>query len=193
MINKIWGLFIVLGVVFALATNNFDILNKEILTVPKQALDMTLQIFPVLALWLGIMNIAKKSGLLDKFSKLISPILKKIFPEVPNNHEALGFISSNIIANMFGLGNAATPFGLKAMKSLQELNNKKDTASRSMITFLVLNTSGMTIVPTTIISLRMLYKSASPTEIVFACTLATICSTIAGLIIDRILAKRCLR
>ena len=101
MINKIWGLFIVLGVVFALATNNFDILNKEILTVPKQALDMTLQIFPVLALWLGIMNIAKKSGLLDKFSKLISPILKKIFPEVPNNHEALGFISSNIIANMF--------------------------------------------------------------------------------------------
>ncbi|MBE6144813.1 MAG: spore maturation protein [Firmicutes bacterium] len=193
MINKIWGLFIVLGVVFALATNNFDILNKEILTVPKQALDMTLQIFPVLALWLGIMNIAKKSGLLDKFSKLISPILKKIFPEVPNNHEALGFISSSIIANMFGLGNAATPFGLKAMKSLQELNNKKDTASRSMITFLVLNTSGMTIVPTTIISLRMLYKSASPTEIVFACILATICSTIAGLIIDRILAKRCLR
>ena len=91
---------------------------------------------------------------------------------------------------MFGLGNAATPFGLKAMNSLQELNKNKDTASRSMITFLVLNTSGLTIVPTTIISLRMLYGSINPTEIVFACILATICSTIAGLVMDRILSKR---
>jgi len=190
MINKIWGLFIVFGVLFAIITGKTDVINKEILSSSKTALDMIIQIFPVIALWLGIMNIAKASGLLEKFSKIISPFLSKLFPEIPKNHESLSLISSNIIANMFGLGNAATPFGLKAMKSLQELNDKKDTASRSMITFLVINTSGMTIVPTTIISLRILYGSKNPTEIVFACILATICSTIGGLIMDRILSKR---
>ena len=190
MINKIWAFFIILGILFSLITGNIDIINREILISSKTALDMIINIFPVMALWLGIMNIAKQSGLLNKFSKFISPLLCKLFPDIPKNHESLSFISSNIIANMFGLGNAATPFGLKAMKSLQELNDKKDIASRSMITFLVINTSGLTLVPTTIISLRMLYGSNNPTEIVFACILATICSTIAGLIMDRLLSKR---
>lgn len=188
MINKIWAFFIILGIIFALFTGNIEVINKEILTSSKTAFDMVISLFPVMALWLGIMKIASTSGLLEKFSKLISPLLSKLFPEIPKNHESLSLISSNIIANMFGLGNAATPFGLKAMQSLQELNKKKDTASRSMITFLVINTSGVTLVPTTIISLRMLYKSTNPTEIVFACILATIISTIGGLIIDRILA-----
>ena len=151
---------------------------------------MIVKIFPVMALWMGIMNIAKESGLLTKFSNLLSPILGKLFPEIPKEHPSLSFIASNVVANMFGLGNAATPFGLKAMKSLQEINPKKDTASRSMITFLVLNTSGVTIIPTTIISLRMMYGSANPTEIVSACIIATVLSTIGGLIIDRIIAKR---
>ena len=190
MINKIWSFFIILGVVFALITGNIDVINKEILSSSKTALDMVIQIFPVMALWLGIMNIAKVSGLLEKVSKLISPFLSKLFPEIPKGHESISFMSSNIIANMFGLGNAATPFGLKAMKSLQELNKQKDTASRSMITFLVINTSGITLIPTTIISLRMLYGSTNPTEIVLACILATICSTVAGLIMDRLLARR---
>lgn len=190
MINKIWGLFIITGLLYSLVTNNIDIINKEILTSSKTALDMTIQIFPVMALWLGIMNIAKESGLLKRFSKFISPFLSKLFPEIPKGHESLSYMSSNIIANLFGLGNAATPFGLKAMKSLQELNDKKDTASSSMITFLVLNTSGLTLVPTTIISLRMLYGSTNPTEIVFACILATFCSTVGGLILDRLLRSR---
>ncbi len=190
MINKIWGIFIISGITFALLTNNIEVINKEILSSSKTALDMIIQIFPVMALWLGIMNIAKKSGLLEKFSKLISPFLKILFPDIPKNHEAFSLISSNIIANMFGLGNASTPLGLKAMKSLQQLNDKKDTASRSMITFLVINTSGLTLVPTTIISLRMFYGSNNPTEIVFACIIATILSTIGGLIMDRILANR---
>ena len=101
----------------------------------------------------------------------------------------MSYISSNIIANMFGLGNAATPFGLKAMQSLQQLNKKKDTASRSMITFLVLNTSGVTIIPTTIISLRMMYGSSNPTGIVLPCIIITFLSTLSGLIIDRIFAR----
>lgn len=190
MIQKIWGFFIVVGIAFCFFTGKIDILNEEILGSAKSSLDMIIKIFPMMALWLGIMNIAKESGLLKKLSNLLTPILAKLFPEIPKSHESLSFIASNIMANMFGLGNAATPFGLKAMKSLQELNLKKDTASRSMITFLVLNTSGVTIVPTTIISLRMMHGSANPTEIVSCCILATVLSTIGGLIIDRILSKR---
>lgn len=190
MINKIWSFFILSGILFYIITGKIDLLNQEILSSTKSALDLIVKIFPVMALWLGIMHIAEVSGLLKKLSKKISPILSKLFPEIPKNHESLSFIASNIIANMFGLGNAATPFGLKAMKSLQEINPKKDTASRSMITFLVLNTSGVTIVPTTIISLRMMHGSANPTEIVFACIVATLLSTVGGLVMDRILAKR---
>lgn len=190
MINKIWAFFIASGILYALFTGNIETINKEILDSSKTALDMIVKIFPVMALWLGIMRIAETSGLLSKMSNKLAPILGKLFPEIPKKHESLSLIASNIIANMFGLGSAATPFGLKAMASLQEINEKKDTASRSMITFLVLNTSGVTIIPTTIISLRMLYGSINPTEIVFPCILATICSTVAGLIMDRFLARR---
>lgn len=187
MVNKIWGFFIVVGTLFCLFTGHIDIVNNEILVSSKTALDMLLQLFPVIALWLGIMNIAKESGLLDKLTRLLFPLLHKIFPDIPKNHESLGFIASNIIANMFGLGSAATPAGLKAMKSLQEINPNKEVASKSMITFLILNTSGLTIIPTTIISLRTLYGSANPTEVVFACLIATTSSTIFGLLVDKIL------
>ena len=189
MVNKIWGFFIIIGIIFCLFTNNVDVINNEILNSCKTALDMTFKIFPVMALWLGIAKIAEVSGLLKKLSLKLSGILKFIFPEIPKGHQSLSYISSNIIANMFGFGNAATPFGLKAMQSLQELNTKKDTASRSMITFLVLNTSGVTIIPTTIISLRMMYGSVDPTSIVFPCIIITFTSTFIGLIIDRILAR----
>ncbi|HPF83188.1 MAG TPA: nucleoside recognition domain-containing protein [Bacilli bacterium] len=190
MINIIWGFFIIIGIIYALITNNINIINSTILESGKNCLDMMIQIFPVMAVWLGLMNIAKESGLLTKFSNKISPLLKFLFPDIPKNHESLGYIASNIVINIFGLGSAATPFGLKAMKSLQEINPKKDTASRSMITFLVLNTSGVTIVPTTIISLRMMHGSSNPTGIVILCVIATSCSTIGGLIMDRILARR---
>lgn len=190
MVNKIWGCFIILGIICCLINGNMEVLNKEILDSTKTSLDMIIKIFPVMALWLGIMNIAKVSGLLKKISLKLSVILSKLFPEIPKDHESLSYIASNVVTNMFGLGNAATPFGLKAMKSLQEINKKKDTASRSMITFLVLNTSGVTIIPTTIISLRMLYGSVNPTDIVVPCIIATCVSTMSGLIMDRALAKR---
>lgn len=190
MVNKIWGFFLVVGIVVCLFTSKVEVLNNEILECAKTSLDMILKIFPVMALWLGIMKIASESGLLAKFSNLLSPLFKKLFPEIPENHESIGYISSNMVANMFGLGNAATPFGLKAMKSLQELNKDKKTASRSMITFLVLNTSGITIVPTTIISMRLLYGSMNPTSIVFACIISSFISTFFGLVVDRILASR---
>lgn len=189
MINKIWAFFIIIGIIFCFFTNKADVINEQILNSTTTSLEMALKILPVMALWLGIMNIAKEAGLLNKFSKLIYPILKKIFPDIPKNHESFSYMASNMIANIFGLGNAATPLGLKAMASLQELN-KSEKASRSMITFLVLNTSGLTIIPTTVISLRMMHHSKNPTDIVLACILSTLISTICGLIIDNIIARR---
>ena len=190
MINKLWVGLIFIGSLCLILTGKADLLNEQILSSGKATLELVMQIFPLVALWLGIMNIARESGLLFKISKFIYPLLHKIFPEIPKNHEAFGFISSNIIANMFGLGNAATPFGLKAMESLQKLNKNKDVASRSMITFLVINTCGLCIIPTTIISLRILYGSDDPSFIVLPCLIVSFLSLIFGLIIDRIWNRR---
>ena len=189
MVNIIWTLFIACGIIYSIVTNNVEVVNNTIMESSKTSLDMIMQIFPVLALWMGLMNIAEKSKLLDKFSNFISPVLTKLFPEVPRGHESLSYIASNIIANVFGLGSAATPFGLKAMDSLQKLNKKKDTASRSMITFLIINTSGVTLVPTTIISMRMMYNSTNPTSILLACIIGTTCSTIGGIFVDKLFTK----
>lgn len=190
MINKIWGGFIVIGVLYCVLTNQLEILNQTFLNSATKSFELICKIFPVMALWLGISKIAEVSGLLKKISLKLAFVLKYIFPEVPKGHESLSYISSNIVANMFGLGNAATPFGLKAMQSLQQLNKDKDVASRSMITFLVLNTSGITIIPTTIISLRMAYGSSNPTFIVGYCIVISIIGTISGLLIDRLFARR---
>ena len=190
MINIIWGIFVVSGILYYLISGDISSINSEILNSGKVSLDMVIEMFPVMSVWLGLMNIAKESGLLQRISSKVSIVLKYLFPDIPKGHESISYIASNIVINMFGLGSAATPFGLKAMKSLQKLNTKKDTASRSMITFLVLNTSGVTIVPTMIISIRMMHGSINPTEIVITCLIATICSTIAGLLMDRFLARR---
>ena len=191
MVNIIWMVLIFIGIFYGLITNKLDVINTSIVDSTKVSLDMLLKIFPVLALWMGLTKIAEKSKLLEKLSKGLSPFLTKLFPDIPKGHESLSLIASNMIANVFGLGSAATPFGLKAMNSLQELNKKKDTATRSMITFLVINTSGLTIIPTTIISLRMMYDSTSPTSIVFACIISTFFSTIGGIMVDKLLARRC--
>lgn len=190
MINKLWAFLIIIGSFYLIINGRFDILNKQILNSGKVTLDLILQIFPLISLWLGIMNIAKKSLLLDKISKFIEPFLVKLFPEIPKGHESLGYISSNIIANVFGLGNASTPFGIKAMQSMQKLNKDKAVASRSMITFLVMNTCGITIIPTTIISLRMLHNSKNPSSIILPCMIVSFISLSFGLLIDRLWAKK---
>ena len=186
MVNIIWFNLILIGITFSIITGNN--ITETILSSPKEALNLVLQIFPNLALWLGIMKIAEKSGLIDKLSKITSKIIKPLFKDIPNNHKSIGYISSNIIVNMLGVGNAATPIGLKAMKSLQELNNKEE-ASKSMITFLVINTSGLTLIPTTILSLRNYYGSSNPGKIILPCILVTLLSTIISLIIDYIFRK----
>lgn len=190
MVNTIWLLLIVLSILYSIFSGNIFLLNDTMFKSCQSSLELVMKMFPIIALWLGIMKIAENSGLLKKISKLLFPILHKIFPEIPRNHESFSLIVSNIVANIFGLGSAATPFGLKAMESLQQLNKKKDTASRSMITFLVLNTSGLTLIPTTVISLRIVYQSKNPTSFVFVGILATLCSTLGGLLIDYLLARR---
>lgn len=186
MVNKIFSYFIIIGIVYSFIKGNTDVINNEILNVGSNSLNIILKLFPIMCLWLGIVNIAKSSGLIDIISKKMSKILKYIFPEIPENHESMGLISLNIVMNMLGLGNAATPIGLKAIKSLKELNNNKDEVTRSMRTFVVINTSGLTLIPTTIISLRMANNSTNPTSILLACVICTFTSTIVGIIIDRI-------
>ena len=125
MINKLWIFFILIGISYSFITGNIEIINNEIINSCNTSLKMMMDIFAVMALWLGLMNIAKESGLLQMLSSRLSKILYFLFPEVPKNHESLSYIASNMIANIFGLGSAATPFGLKAMKSLQEINKDK--------------------------------------------------------------------
>ena len=189
MISTIWLILIAVGIIFSLITGNIDKVNSSILLCGKQALEMTLKILPIMALWLGIARILLKSGLLNKLTNLLKPILKLIFPEIPNNHESLNYIASNVISNIFGLGSAATPFGIKAMKSLQDLNKNKTTASKSMITFLILNTSGLTIIPTTVISMRIMHNSINPSSIIYACILSTLISTILSILIDKLFRR----
>ena len=188
MINYLFSFFFIIGIIYSLLTNNLNLTN-EMLTSTHTSIELILSIMPVICLWLGIMNIAKKSGLLDKLAKLLTPILKIIFPEIPQNSSCFSYIGSNIIMNMLGLGNAATPFGLKAIKEMQNMNKDKDTASRSMITYLVMNTASVTIMPTTIISLRMHYGSLNPESIIPYIILTSTLSCMIGLIIDRICYK----
>ncbi len=190
MVTYIWVFFLVVGSLFTIFTGNIESLNNQILKGGTDGIKLLLDMLPLLVLWTGVMKIAEDSKILEKFSKLVCPLLSKLFPSLPKNHPALGYIASNIAANALGLGSAATPFGLKAMECLQEDNPQKDTATEAMVTFLILNTGGVTIVPTTVIALRMMYGSANPSEIILTSILATFSSNIAGLIFDYIKRRK---
>ena len=190
MVSYIWALFIIIGAGFMIATGNIELLNNEILKGGTGGIKLLTEMLPLLVLWTGIMQIAEDSNLLEKFSKLVRHFLSKLFTSLPKDHPALGYIASNIAANALGLGSAATPFGLKAMECLQEDNPKKDTATEAMVTFLILNTGGVTIIPTTVIAMRMMYGSANPTEIIITSLLATLCSNVSGLIFDYIKRRK---
>ena len=189
MINIIWALFIIGGIIYSYFSGNITAINTEIITSAKKSLDIFLNIFPPIVFWLGIMSIANDSGFLKKISNLLYPLLKLLFPDIPKNHESLGYISSNITANILGLGSASTPFGLKAIKSLQELNDDKKTASRSMITFIILNVTGFTLLPTTIISLRSMHKSTNPTLVMTYIIIITFITTLIAIILDKLFNK----
>ena len=185
MINYIWGVFILLGVIISIIKGDNNLTNN-LITSGTKGIDIIINLVPLMCLWLGTMKIADSSGLLNIISNKLSKIIRVVFPEIPKGDPAIAYISSNIVMNMLGLGNAATPFGIKAMTRLKELNNNSDIASRSMITFLVINTSSVTIIPTTVISLRIASGSNNPTEIMTACIITTFLSSFSGLLIDRL-------
>ncbi len=185
MVNYIWVGMTLIGFVFAMINGTINEVNQAVFNGAKEAVTLCIGLISILVFWLGMMKIAEDSGLLDKLSSLCRPVITRLFPEVPKNHPALGYILSNMMANMFGLGNAATPLGIKAMEQLKMLNGGKSEASRSMITFLAINTSSITLIPTTVIAIRMNYDSASPTDIVGTTLIASIISAIGGILIDR--------
>lgn len=187
MINKLWFFLILIGLVFGLI-NDKD-MSSIILNSSSDAYKMIITLGPLIVLWSGIMNIAEEGGLLKRFSLLLRPFLKKIFPSL-RNEKALEYISSNVAANMLGLGNAATPAGLKAMQELDKENDIKGVASDSMITFLVLNTSGLTLIPISVIALRMSNGSLTPMSIVIPSIIATSVSTMGGLLLDYFIRRK---
>lgn len=193
MVNYIWVGMTIIGLIFAAVNGKMQEVNEAIFQSANEAVTLCIGLVSILVFWLGIMRIAQDSGLLDKLSYLFRPIVKRLFPEVPADHPAMGYILSNMMANMFGLGNAATPLGIKAMEQLKELNGGRDYASRSMITFLAINTSSLTIIPTTVIAIRMNYDSVSPTEIVGPTLVATFLSTVGAIMIDRYFYHRRIR
>lgn len=189
MVNVIWIFLVIVAILYSLLTGNIEVINKGILTHAKSGFNLIMDMMPLIVLWTGIMKIAETSGLLEIFSKFLNPVLSKLFPSLEKDNKALGYIASNIAANMLGLGSAATPFGLKAMEELQKENKEKDTATEAMITFLVLNTGGVTLIPTTVIALRIMYGSVNPTEIIITSILATTVSSVSGLLLDYFIRK----
>lgn len=190
MLNQIWAGLLVLSVAVAVARGKADMVTEAAMTSASSAVETIIGLAGIMVLWMGLSRIAEDAGLIQSLARFVQPVLRFLFPSIPRDHAALGSITMNISANMLGLGSAATPFGLKAMQQLQELNPKKDTASDAMVTFLVLNTSGVTLIPAVVIGLRAQHGSANPGEIMAPVLLATICSTVIGLTMDYFLRRR---
>jgi spore maturation protein A len=163
MIHYIWMFLLLSGVVAAAAKGQIDLVTSATLTGAKDAITVCFGLISILVFWLGMMQIAQDAGLIRKLAKLLGPIARFLFPSVPADHPAMGYILSNMSANLFGLGSAATPMGLKAMEELQKLNPNKQIATPAMCTLLAINTSGLTLIPTTVIGLRLKYDSINPT------------------------------
>lgn len=190
MLNKIWPFFIIISFVYAIYSGNISNINNAIFDSAEQTVNLSLTMFGTLCLWNGIMKIAIKTSLIDKLSKLLKPIISLIFPEIKNDEKINKEISMNMVANILGLGNAATPLGLKAMESMQKINIDKSKLSNSMAMFILINTASLQIIPTTVISIRSSLNSENPTKIIFAVWVATITAFLTAIIVGKILMKK---
>ena len=195
-LNYIWvGFFLIafivglIKLIFLGDVEIFSTMMKALFERSKLGFELSLGLTGILALWMGIMKIGEKGGMIRILARLVSPLFTRLFPEVPKNHPAIGSMMMNFSANMLGLDNAATPLGLKAMKDLHELNPKKDTASNAQIMFLVLNTSGLTLIPVSILALRAMKGSVNPTDVFLPILIATYISSLVGLIYTAIIQK----
>ncbi|MGI6549147.1 MAG: nucleoside recognition domain-containing protein [Syntrophomonadales bacterium] len=184
MLNYIWLALLLSGIVVAALNGNIEVVTQAALKSANDAVQICISLIGIMCLWLGIMRIGEKAGLIEALSRLVRPIMVKLFPSIPSDHPALGAIIMNLSANILGLGSAATPFGLKAMQEMQKLNSGRKEASEAMCTFLALNTSCITLIPATIIAVRVNFNSANPTEIVGATIFATCCSMTLAIVAD---------
>lgn len=186
MLNIIWPCFILISFIYAILTGNIENMNQSIFTSAAGAVELSITFFSTICLWTGIMKIAQQTNFVTKLTKLLRPIINFLFPDCKNNEKAKEEISMNMIANILGLGNAATPLGLKAMKTLQKDNPKKDTVSHSMAMFIVINTASMQLIPTTVIAIRTSFNSSNPTQIIFPVWGVTIAAFLAAVIATKI-------
>ncbi len=186
MVNIIWLGMIVIGIIVAAWNGRIEVVTEAALSSARSGVNVSLGLIAIMAFWLGIMKLAEKAGLVRGLARLVKPLTSFLFPSIPKDHPALGAIIMNLSANVLGLGNASTPMGLIAMQEMQKLNRKHpDTASDAMCTFLALNTSCITLVPATVIGIRMQAGSLNPTEIVGTTIFATACGTVVAILIDR--------
>lgn len=185
MLNIIWLVLIVSSIIVAAVTGRMEAMNQAAFAGAKAGVTVCFGLLSVLAFWMGIMRIAEKAGLMELVARVLSPVISLLFPDIPKGHPAMGYILSNMSANLLGLGNAATPMGLKAMEELQKLNPNKQQASPAMCTLLAINTASITLIPTTMIAIRMQYGSVNPVEIVGTTLLSSFAATFVAIVVDR--------
>ena len=189
MLNILWPIFIIISIFYALLSGNIENINNCIFESAENAVKLTLTLLGATCLWSGIMEIASKTDIIKYLSAILQPIIKKIFYNLDSNKKSYNNIIMNIIANILGLGNAATPLGLKAMGELQKENANKDELSDNMMMLIVLNTASLQVIPTTVIAVRKSLGSNNPTQIIFPVWIATVCAAVVGILVAKIIIK----
>lgn len=190
MLNKIWPFFIIISFIFSIITNNIENFNNSIFNSCNEAVNLSIVLLGTMCLWNGLMKIVKETSLITKLSNFLYPLIHFLFPNLRKEDREYKEISINIIANLLGIGNAATPSGLQAMKTMQEKNNNKEVLTDNMAMFIILNTASIQLIPTTVIAIRMSLNSENPTKIIFPIWIVTILADIAGIIASKILRKK---
>ena len=189
MLNKLWGIMLLAGIVVAAFTGKIGDAGTAAIDSSKEAVTLCIAMLGVMSMWTGIMNVAKRAGLIDAMTKALRPALRFLFPDIPADHVVNEYIAANMIANMLGLGWAATPYGLKAMEQMKELNEGSHIASADMCTFLIINISSLQLIPVNMIAYRSQYGSVSPTSIIGMGLIATLVSTAVGIIFATLMRK----
>lgn len=190
MLNKIWPAFLIISFIYAILNGNIEEFNNSIFTSCAQTVDLILKLFGTMCLWNGLMKIVQETSLMKKLTKFISPLMKILFPKMKKEDKEYKEITINIIANLLGIGNAATPLGLKAMQTMQEKNPQKDKITDSMAMFIVLNTASIQLIPSTVIAVRASLGSVNPSQIIVPVWIATIAADVAGIVVSKILMKK---
>ena len=189
MLNLVWPIFIIISFSYAIFSGNLQNLNSSIFDSVESAVNLSITMLGTMCLWSGIINVAANTNIMKIMNRLLKPIIKFLFPEIRENQKVQNEISMNMVANILGLGNAATPLGLKAMETLQEENRNKQELSNSMIMLIVINTASIQIIPTTIIAIRSSLGAENPTSIIVPVWIATICAAIVGITVTKLLIK----